>query len=83
ANSLSLAEVSILRDKIIEILKLAIESGGSSLRDYRKADGEKGGFQELFLVYGKKGHACKTCGSLIDRIVQSGRSSFFCPNCQK
>ena len=63
------------------VLAEAIEAGGSSLRDYRQADGELGYFQHSFRVYDREGAACPTpgCAGTIRRIVQSGRSSFFCP----
>lgn len=69
---------------IREVLASAIAAGGSSLRDYRQADGELGYFQHSFAVYGREGAPCptKTCSGKIDRIVQSGRSSFYCPICQ-
>ncbi|EKE17635.1 MAG: Formamidopyrimidine-DNA glycosylase, partial [uncultured bacterium] len=69
---------------IREVLAEAIEAGGSSLKDYRRADGELGYFQKAFAVYGREGEPCLTpgCTSQIARIVQSGRSSFFCPTCQ-
>ena len=75
------AMVPIIRD----ILGEAIEAGGSSLRDFRQADGELGYFQHSFDVYGKEGQPCKTegCDAKITRIVQSGRSSFYCPQCQR
>jgi formamidopyrimidine-DNA glycosylase len=69
---------------IRQVLAEAIEAGGSSLRDYRQADGELGYFQHAFQVYGREGEPCLTpgCQSHIARIVQSGRSSFYCPACQ-
>lgn len=69
---------------IRQVLTEAIEAGGSSLRDYRQADGELGYFQHAFQVYGREGELCLTpgCKSTIARIVQSGRSSFYCPTCQ-
>ncbi len=72
--------VPIIRDVLAE----AIEAGGSSLKDYRRTDGELGYFQKAFAVYGREGEPCLTagCTSIIARIVQSGRSSFFCPTCQ-
>lgn len=70
---------------IREVLREAVEAGGSSLRDYRQADGELGYFQHTFRVYDREGEPCRTdgCTGTIRRIVQSGRSSFFCPTCQR
>ncbi len=67
------------------VLEEAIAAGGSSLRDYRQADGDLGYFQHGFQVYDREGEPCVTpdCNRLIARIVQSGRSSFFCPTCQR
>lgn len=69
---------------IKEILLEAIEAGGSSLRDHRRADGSLGYFQHAFSVYGRAGEPCRTpdCGGIIRRIAQNGRSSFYCPHCQ-
>lgn len=66
------------------VLSEAIEAGGSSLRDYRQADGELGYFQHTFRVYDRAGQPCVTpaCSGTIRRIVQSGRSTWFCPRCQ-
>lgn len=77
------AEVARLVPLIREVLAEAIEAGGSSLRDYRQADGELGYFQHTFRVYDREGQPCTTCGTPIARLVQSGRSSFYCPNCQR
>lgn len=70
---------------IREVLREAIAAGGSSLRDYRTTDGELGYFQHGFQVYGREGEPCRTpgCDKEIRRIVQSGRSSFYCPSCQR
>ncbi len=68
---------------IKQVLEDAICAGGSSLRDYRHADGGSGRFQERFDVYGRAGQRCHNqCGSLIERLVQQGRSTFYCPSCQ-
>ena len=85
AGDLPPAQAASLVPIIREVLVEAIEAGGSSLRDYRQADGELGYFQHSFQVYGREGDPCATpgCGSAIARIVQSGRSSFFCPTCQR
>ena len=63
----------------------AIKAGGSSLRDHRQTDGELGMFQHNFRVYDREGKPCPTpgCKGTIKRIVQTGRSTFFCPVCQK
>ena len=70
---------------IRDVLSEAIEAGGSSLRDYRQADGELGYFQHTFRVYDRESAPCPTpgCTGTVQRIVQSGRSSFFCPACQR
>lgn len=73
--------VPIIRDVLTE----AIEAGGSSLRDYRQTDGELGYFQHSFKAYGCEGKPCQAidCKGIIVRKVQSGRSSFYCPTCQR
>jgi formamidopyrimidine-DNA glycosylase len=67
------------------VLTDAIAAGGSSLRDYRRTDGALGDFQHNFRVYDRAGQACPRpgCGGTIKRIVQAGRSTFFCPICQR
>jgi len=67
------------------VLEEAIEAGGSSLKDYARPDGELGYFQHRFQVYGRAGESCLTpgCRGIIRRLVQAGRSSFYCPVCQK
>jgi formamidopyrimidine-DNA glycosylase len=61
----------------------AIKAGGSSLRDHRRADGSLGDFQHKFQVYDREGEPCPHCKGKIKRIVQTGRSTFYCPKCQK
>eukprot|EP00435_Cladocopium_sp_Y103_P077828 s1_g1567.t1 len=70
---------------IRDVINEAIEAGGSTLRDYAQADGELGYFQHRFQVYGREGEPCLTkgCTGRVTRIVQSGRSSFYCPSCQR
>jgi formamidopyrimidine-DNA glycosylase len=70
---------------IKDILNEAIRAGGSTLQDFQGANGEKGGYQQRFRVYDREGEQCSNigCGSQIRRIVQSGRSTFYCPTCQK
>lgn len=65
------------------VLTRAIQAGGSSLRDYVQADGELGYFQHEWTVYGREDEPCKACGAAIKRLVQSGRSTFYCPRCQR
>jgi formamidopyrimidine-DNA glycosylase len=72
-----------LVDAIKAVLKDAIEAGGSSLRDHRRADGSLGDFQHNFKVYDREGQPCPHCKGKIKRIVQVGRSTFYCPSCQK
>jgi len=85
AGQLSAKRVTSLVPLIRDVLSEAIEAGGSSLKDYRQADGELGYFQHRFAVYDQEGNPCPTpsCETKITRIVQSGRSSFFCPQCQR
>jgi formamidopyrimidine-DNA glycosylase len=77
--------VKLLVAAIKAVLKDAIAAGGSTLRDYRHTDGELGYFQKRFRVYDREGERCPTrgCGGTIKRIVQAGRSTFFCPVCQR
>ena len=74
-----------LTQAVREVLGEAIEAGGSSLRDYAGADGALGYFQHRFAVYDREGEPCPRpgCGGTIERIVQSGRSTFFCRLCQR
>lgn len=83
ANKVTKAEIDLLHDNIIEVLNEAIASGGSTLRDYVRSSGDLGYFQHSHKVYGREGEACYTCGAEVKKIVQSGRSSFYCPQCQK
>ncbi|HZP08412.1 bifunctional DNA-formamidopyrimidine glycosylase/DNA-(apurinic or apyrimidinic site) lyase [Methyloceanibacter sp.] len=78
------ARTEALVESVKAVLKDAIKAGGSSLRDYRRADGSLGEFQHTFNVYGREGKPCakKGCGGTVRRIVQGGRSTFFCPTCQ-
>jgi formamidopyrimidine-DNA glycosylase len=70
---------------IKQVLRDAIEAGGSSLRDYVQADGRLGTFQHSFKVYGREGKPCpgQDCRGTVKSIVQSGRSTFYCPSCQR
>ncbi len=85
AGGISAKRIGSLVPIIRDVLGEAIAAGGSSLRDYRQTNGELGYFQHNFAVYDQAGNPCPTdgCQKTIDRIVQSGRSSFFCPQCQR
>ena len=79
------ARATALVQAIKEVLADAINAGGSSMRDYRNANGELGAFQHKFCVYDREGKPClrKGCGGTVRRIVQSGRATFYCPSCQR
>lgn len=79
------ARLELLARGVRDVLNEAIKAGGSTLRDFRAADGASGYFQHNFDVYDREGGPCHTpgCKGTIQRIVQSGRSTFFCPVCQK
>ena len=85
AGQIAAARVAALVPIIRAVLGEAIEAGGSSLKDYRRADGELGYFQHSFDVYGREGEPCRRpgCDGTVGRLVQSGRSSFHCPKCQR
>ena len=83
ANILSQSQIKLIVNNIKTVLLEAIESGGSTLRDYVRSSGDMGYFQHKFNVYGKTGKPCITCKTTIEKIVMGGRSTFFCPNCQK
>jgi len=74
-----------LVDAIHAVLNQAIKAGGSSLRDHRQTSGELGYFQHSFQVYDREGEKCQTagCGGIVRRFTQNGRSTFWCPKCQK
>jgi len=83
-SALNPAQINMLVGHIRDVLAEAIDAGGSSLRDYRQANGELGYFQHSFKTYGREGAAClkPDCDGEITRITQAGRSSFYCPTCQ-
>lgn len=85
AANISATRVAGLVPIIRDVLNEAIAAGGSSLKDYRQTDGELGYFQHGFQVYDRENQPCVTpdCAEPINRIVQSGRSSFFCAQCQR
>jgi len=85
AGAIAQQKVAGLVPIIREVLQDAIEAGGSSLKDFRSAGGELGYFQHRFDVYDREGKPCKRegCTGTVQRVVQSGRSSFYCPTCQR
>ena len=85
AGQISAKRVASLVPIIRTVLQDAILAGGSSLKDFRQADGELGYFQHSFDVYGREGDPCRRegCGGTVGRITQSGRSSFYCAQCQR
>ncbi len=85
AGSISARRIAALVGHVNATIADALDAGGSSLRDYRQADGELGYFQHRFRVYGREGEACVTpgCTGAVRRLVQAGRSSFYCASCQR
>jgi formamidopyrimidine-DNA glycosylase len=81
-GSLSLERLRRLVPAIQDVLAEAIAAGGSTLRDFASPDGELGYFSKSFAVYDREGQAC-ACGGTVKRIVQGGRSTFYCPRCQR
>jgi formamidopyrimidine-DNA glycosylase len=83
AGRLTRAELLRLRKELIAVLKNAIRLGGSSVSDYVDADGVRGFFQLEHKVYGRAGEQCRDCGSALKKIVVGGRTTVYCPVCQK
>ncbi len=83
AATISRAQLGELYRAVQEVLKEAIALGGSSISDYVDADGEEGFFQLQHRVYGREGEPCLVCKTPVKRVVIAGRSSHYCPNCQK
>ncbi len=83
ANKVSKARAARLHQAIREVLDKALNSGGSTLRNFSNAHGQSGHFQLEVMVYGREGEPCRVCGHPIRMIRQGQRSTFFCPVCQK
>jgi formamidopyrimidine-DNA glycosylase len=83
AGEIGAARIKKLATAIRETLTEAIAAGGSSVRDYVHSDGGAGSFQLRCAVYDRAGQACPQCGAVIRQIRQAGRSSFYCPHCQR
>lgn len=82
ANTLTEAEVAILRTNIIKTIELATQLGGSTIRTYKNTLGESGRYQNYIQVYGKEGNPCPNCGTTIEKMKVHGRGTHFCPVCQ-
>lgn len=82
AGRISGKRLVILAAAVKEVLTQAIAAGGSSIRDFIRADGRPGYFAHAFQVYGRAGQSCRRCGGSISRRQIGGRSSFYCPGCQ-
>lgn len=83
SGSMKLEHCEDLAEAIVETLEVALANGGSSIDDYRDARGEMGSMQEEFLVHTREGEECFRCGEEIRRILVGGRSTYFCPGCQR
>jgi formamidopyrimidine-DNA glycosylase len=83
AGSMRLEHAEELRDGIVDALEAGLALGGSSIDDYRDARGERGSMQDEFLVHTREGEPCLRCGETVKRVVVAGRSTYFCPGCQR
>jgi formamidopyrimidine-DNA glycosylase len=83
AGSMKPEDCERLRVGIVEALEAGLRSGGASIDDYRDSRGEQGEMQDEFLVHTREGKPCPRCGAEIQRIVVAGRSTYFCPSCQR
>jgi len=82
SNTLTKKEVCLLVSSVKQVLEKAIKAGGTTLRDFVGVDGKPGYFKQELNVYGRQGLSCYICQHKIEKIKQSGRSTFFCPHCQ-
>jgi len=83
AGKIGMMRYQVLVQAIKSILQRAIETGGSSLRDFVNCEGDPGYFQQHYAVYGRGGDSCRQCQDIIQHIRQNQRSSFYCPRCQR
>jgi formamidopyrimidine-DNA glycosylase len=83
AGKVSNAKLDALAEAIPAVLEETIRAGGSTLKDFAAPDGELGYFSKQFDVYDREGESCRCCAGKVKRIVQGGRSTFFCPSCQR
>jgi len=82
AGSMKPEHLAALRDAVVAALEAGIDGGGASIDDYRDGRGERGRMQDEFLVHTREGRPCPRCDGTVERIVVSGRSTYFCPACQ-
>ncbi|MFZ3132436.1 MAG: zinc finger domain-containing protein, partial [Desulfosporosinus sp.] len=82
-DTLSEEEISKLHQAIQNVLQAGIDAHGTSFRDYRDANGEKGSFQQALQVYGRGGKPCQVCGQTLERIRLAGRGTVYCSRCQR
>ena len=82
-DTLSEEEISKLHQAIRNVLQAGIDAQGTSFRDYRDANGEKGSFQQSLQVYGRGGEPCQVCGQALERKRLAGRTTVYCHNCQR
>lgn len=82
AGSLNISELTKLHEAVNRVIADGIADGGTTFRDYRNGDGEKGSHQEHLYVYGRDGQACRVCGTPLEKIKVGGRGTRFCPHCQ-
>jgi formamidopyrimidine-DNA glycosylase len=83
ASSIDGKQLAALLQNVKAVLNESIAECGSSIRDYRDANGDAGAFQNLFRVYGMAGQECLTCKTVLEKTVVAGRTTVFCPNCQR
>ena len=82
AGRLKRAQLAALRDAVVDVLRAGIAAGGSTIDDFRHADGVSGAFQNEFLVHRRRGEACHDCGREIVKMVAAGRGTYVCETCQ-
>lgn len=83
ANTLSRAKVSRLLEAMQTVINLGIQHGGATIQHYKNVKGLVGKYQDIRRVYAREGESCQVCGTTILRVKQAGRSTFYCPECQK
>ncbi len=83
AGSIRVEQLGKLAIEVRKVIEEAIEAGGSTISDFKTADGELGYFQHRFQIYDREGEPCMTCKKPVKRLAQSGRSTFWCSTCQK